>query len=345
MSDSLTDGEAFEAEPNVQDESTAGASSASDSASDNDAQVAKEPTIDAYEAARESLAENSTDSEDGSQDQEDASAAANTEENAEEEDDLPDEISDDELKGYKPKTRKRIEKLLSDVKGRDDKIAALQVPAEEYSKIENYLRQTNTTMQMAGDAVELAALIQNNPEEAWKRMVPVMQELGQRVGAFLPKDISEQVKNGYMTREAGAELAKARAGQKLAQEQQQRHAQLSEQQQREQQNQTVRAMDSAATERFQSLASSDPDFEMKRTRIAEKVQIALQEALRSGKPPRSVAEAVGMVDKAYAAVNAEMKQFLRKPAVTPVDGGSRSQADAPPRSSMEAAKRALAAGA
>jgi hypothetical protein len=172
--------------------------------------------------------------------------------------------------------------------------------------------------------------------------VPIVQELGQRLGHYLPKELAEQVQEGRITREYAVKLAQAQAGEKLAKDQQERQAQMTQQRQHQAWNETVSAMDRAAADRFAVLASSDPDFEMKRTRVQEKLQIQLHTAQRTGALPRNVEEAVSMVNKAYAAVNEELKPFARKPAVQPVDGGTRAQASAPPRDKYEAARQAIA---
>lgn len=343
MSDSLTDEIASkfdepEAILDTLDESPAEVSSPSED-ENTDAKAA--PTIDEYEVARESVKGTSSDS-DEVKDPEDDPEAAKTKESADDEEDLPDEVSDDELASYKPKTRRRMEKLLGKQKELETEVETLRQPADEYAKIETFLRETGTSFEQAGDAIELSALMHSNPEEAFKKLVPIVQELGMRVGAYLPQDLSERVKRGEITRQDALTLAKAQAGEKLAREQQQTVAQMT---QRRQFEQTVIGMQNAVKSWEAATASSDPDYEMKRVRVQEKIELALNRAKASGNIPRSEAEAVALAKQAYADVTKEMEAFTRKPAVKPLDGTTRANASAPPRTAMEAAIRAVNAPA
>jgi len=343
MSDSLTDevlAEGLDNEPqaplDTPDESPAEVSSASE-----DNQDAKEPTIDAYQAAREVLDGNSSDSDEQNQGKE-AAPESDNQEDPEDDGELPDEVSDDELTAYKPKTRKRIEQLLGKNKDLSAKVESLEQPAGEYAKIEEFLRQSGTTFEQAGDALEISALMNANPEEAYKRLVPIVQELGKKVGAFLPQHLADRVKKGLISREDATTLARAEAGQRLATEQRTR---LEEGQRREQFRQSVQGMEAAVRNWETGIASSDPDYETKRARVGEKIEIALSRAKAAGQIPRTAEDAVAIANRAYAAVNEELKPFIRKPAVTPVDGGAGTRATAKPRNEYEAAEQALAASA
>lgn len=316
--------------------------SAEDSSNSED-QDAKEPTVDRYKAAQDAIGEQSSDSE-SDQEKEDEPESVAPKEETDEEDELPDEISDDELKGYKPKTRRRMEQLLTRVKERDEQITALEAPAGEYQKIEAYLESTGTTYEQCADAVEVAALLNNDPEEAYKRLAPIMQELAQKVGAVLPQDLQQSVDSGYMTQEGAREIARLRARESVSQEQQQRQQEQQKRQYQQTQRQLMTDMQNAVAGWEQRTASSDPDYKHKSARVQEKIELALLKAQQSGTLPQSVNDAVAIAENALKVVNDEYRKIGKKPAVSVVDGGSSNTAKAPPRDKYEAAEQALAAG-
>ena len=300
-------------------------------------QDGKEPTVTAYEAAQKAVGEQSSDSEN---DQE-ASKAAETGEKAAE-DELSDDVTDDELQGYKPKTRRRIEKLLSQKTDLEGQLEALRGPASEYEKIDQYLRTNAISQEAAGEALEIAGLLQADPFKALELLTPIVRDLAVRTGRILPNDLQTQVREGALTRQHAVELAHARAQTGHLQE-----TQLRQQQQfrAETQRRGVADMQSAVGEWERQIAAADPDYGRKQALVKRGITAELSARQRTGKLPQTREEAVELAKQVYSEVNETVSSFTpKKPEVRPLEGGTSGQAQRKPKSPIEAARLALQQG-
>lgn len=303
-------------------------------------QDGKEPTVTAYEAAQKAVGEQSSDSESDQETEEASKAAATGKQAAEEE--LPDDVTDDELQGYKPKTRRRIEKLLSQKTELEGQLDALRGPASEYAKIDDYLRANAISQEAAGEALEIAGLLQADPFKALELLTPIVRDLAVRTGRILPNDLQTQVSQGALTRQHAAELAQARARTGHLQE-----SQLRQQQQFrvESQRRGVVDMQSAVGEWERQVAAVDPDYGRKQALVNRGITAELSNRQRTGRLPQTREEAVELAKQVYTEVNETLANFTpKKPELKPLDGGTSGQARPNPKTAYEAAELALQQG-
>lgn len=179
-------------------------------------------------------------------------------------------------------------------------------PARQYGQMQEFLQANAMTAEEAADAWIIAAMMKTDPAGAWDRLKPMVQDLLQRAGHVLPEDLRQRVAQGQMTKEAAIEVSRARASVATTQQQ----VQFREQQQaRQVQNQTVAAVKTAVSEWETTTRARDADFDAKQEALLKEVHW-LQ---RNEGVPRTPAEAVAQVKKAYDAVN----KTVTKPAPRP----------------------------
>lgn len=288
----------------------------------------------------------------GEEDDEDANADGDESKKAEgdaskdgkpkEEDEESGDPTEDELKAWKPKTRKRFENLQA--KYRDEKVRAdaAESDAGNYRKFVEYLDQNGLDQTEANKLFSIGALMKNDPFRALQEITPYYHQLLEVTGNVLPPDLVQQVKQGYMTQAAALEVSRARAQGRViptvAQEQQER------QQQRDnrQQGQTVATMQSAIATWEQTWSKTDPDYASKKDRVLDRLELTLARAQREGKLPQTVEQAVAMADKARKDVETEFRQNRPRKPVSTVDGGSAASSHAPePKNTRELIRRTL----
>lgn len=337
MSDSTTDPKALDLEEDESlrehlDEPVETSSLSEDSKDEK-------PTVDAYESARKAVGESSSDSEKDSRGAE-AEAEAGKEKPASVEDEpLPDDVSAEELDGYKPKTRRRIEQLLAQGKEKDKQLEALQGPAEEYGKIEEFMRAHELVPEAVAEALQVTALLRDDPEKALEMLTPIFRNLAVRTGHVLPDDLRQDVQDGRLTTERAIEIARARARNQHLESRTTRIEQKLEDSGR---SRLAAEMDSAVRDWESRISSSDPDYSRKQALVSRSIQAELAARARTGQLPRTREEAVSLVETVYGEVNKALQDLIpKKPEITPLEGGGSKSARAAPRNKYEAAMAAL----
>lgn len=272
---------------------------------------------------------------------------ADSEPNAEDDDDK-DELSPEELKAVARSTAARFKKLTSKLAVKDEELNALRPKAEEFEKINRFVTDAGLTNQEVGQILTIGALMKSDPAEALKALMPYVQRLQDAVGEVLDPDLQERVRLGYLTEADARELSKAQA---TARNAQQRAERMTERQRQEaEQREVQRLIDSgvkAAGEWEAKQATRDPDWHLKRTEVAEKVELAIARKAREvGRPwfPNAE-EAVGLAQSALKEVNARFKTRVSRPSeVRPVTGSASNRTTAAPQSMLDVVRNAIAAG-
>lgn len=258
------------------------------------------------------------------------------------EEDVSGDPTDDELKAWKPKTRKRFENLQA--KYRDEKVRAdtAEADAGHYRKFTNFLETNGLDQEEANRLFSIGALMKNDPFAALQAITPYYHQLLEVTGQILPPDLQAQVKQGLLTQANALEVSRARAMGKvapsIAQDQQER------QRQREgrQQGQNAVSMQGAVAKWEQDWSKSDPDYASKKDRVLDRLELALARAAREKKLPQTVEQAVAMADKARKEVEAEVRQSRPKKPVSMVDGGSANSSHLPaPKNTRDVIRRTL----
>lgn len=186
--------------------------------------------------------------------------------------------------------------------------------ATEYAKVQDFLQQTGVSADEAADALSIQALLKTNPQEAWNRLKPVVQQLVRDVGLVLPDDLQQRVRKGELTKEAAAEISRLRSENSTAQ----RQAQHRDQQSQNESVQRKAAAVTTAVANWEAEQRKNPDFEAKAEDLMREV-VWLQS--KEGKPDTPEG-ATKQLQKAMDAVNDKIAARKKpKPAMTPVTGG------------------------
>lgn len=198
---------------------------------------------------------------------------------------------------------------------------AAKLDATRYRNVEAFLERQNLTPDEAADAMELVGLAKTDPVKAWERLKPFAEQVALAAGVLLPPDIQQQVQAGRLTREAAAEIAKARAianaagtREQLRQQQEQQRAEQAAQQ----------ALVSSASLWEADRRVKDPNFDAKLPLLQREIAY-LHATEGRPKAPEGVKD---QLERAYKAVNAAYRPpqpaapvARPKAAVRPVTGG------------------------
>ena len=249
------------------------------------------------------------------------------------------EITDEELKRYGPKTQARIKQLLDQRHEKHQEVEALKPKAVQYDAIMQFAEASRLSKEDVGSIMELGSLVRNDPEKALQRLAPIVQHLQELTGHILPAEVQERVRLGYISEEDARRLVKSEKSTALTREQ---LDQARQDQEREAEAAALKELQQTAKTTAESWEAArkrtDPDWQLKQRRIGELTEL---EVRRNGFP-ETKAKMVELLDSVYANVNQEMSRLLPRPAaIKPVTGTASAQATSEPKTSQEAAMRAL----
>jgi hypothetical protein len=207
---------------------------------------------------------------------------------------------------------------------------------EQFNKIQGYLVENGLTGEEAAEGFEVMALLKRDPEAAWAKLKPIVQNLLVVTGNVLPDDLKSRIQRGEITRDAAMEMSRLRAGQQTLTQQQEFDRQRQAQAQAIQEQQAVKA---EVGNWEMAIRTRDPDFDAKYDVIEGQV-LRLQ---RTEGMPRTPTEAKAQLDRAYEAANRVFASSQpRKPERKPVTGGRVAGTPrAEPTSMEEVVRRAL----
>lgn len=265
-----------------------------------------------------------------------------------------DELSQEEFKQLSRKTQSRIKSFERKLTAKDQEISGLKTKADEFDKIETFVRNSGLTNEAVGATLQIAALMRSNPREALARLTPLVGQLQQIVGETLPPELAQRVQQGFLTEDDARALARSSADAALARRQAaeiaaQREVETTQRTQREATDATVGTIETWESNK----AKTDPDWNLKRDEIAEQVELAIEREnrRRQGLDPRSPAwfptpeEAVKLSEDALGRVNDRMKRFTPTPrAINPVVPGAASNRNAAaPKTMLDVVKQTVGA--
>lgn len=198
------------------------------------------------------------------------------------------------------------------------KLKAAETDAQRYRNVETFITEQGLSGDEAAELLQIGGLIKTNPVEAWKRVLPTIQQLAIAAGEVLPDDLRQRVQNGEVSREVAMDLSRQRAANQSLTARQKWEQESSQQRQViELQQQIGSTVSSWESER----RLRDPNFEAKLPAIEREVAW-LQS--KEGKP-RNVEGVRAQLDRAYTAVSASFvapTPAAPKPATKrPVTGG------------------------
>lgn len=263
-------------------------------------------------------------------------------EESDEDDEGDDELTDEELARLKPRTQKRIQRLLADRSERDQQIAEFQPKAEQFDRMVSWIQDAELTTQDVNLLFDVGKdLRQGNLRQAYEKIAPIYGQLQQALGETLPDDLQQRVSRGEIDQASAQRLAAAEADRTLATQQAERVQQRQQaDQQRQAQESHVTAVKDAITTWEGNKSQSDPDWKLKQRQVSQAIQLAIH----TDGFPKTVQDAVNMAEAAATQVDKDLRQFMpkKREVVPPPDAGS-SRTEVQPKSMLDAAKAGLAA--
>lgn len=190
----------------------------------------------------------------------------------------------------------RFQELIGERRELKEKVEALEPKVRDYDNIQNFLQTNNIEAQEAAEALQIAAAIKSDPEQAFNMLRPVFESVARQAGYLPPAELAEQVKQGRMTREQALEQSR-RVAQERHRETQlsQREQRLQQEETQRQQQQIIQAANQVVTTWEQDVRAKDPDFDKK----TDLIQARLTQVTTQNGPPRTASEAQERLSSAY----------------------------------------------
>lgn len=265
------------------------------------------------------------------------------------------EIPPEELKHLSEKAKSRFHELVDLKRAAEGRVAEIQQEldavkpkVELMDKLTGYMQQHNIPEQHLDNALGLTAMINRGDPQAIPVLENLLSHLRQVTGDVLPPDLQREVDLGYITEARAKELHKAKLnGQRIEQQSAQERERGEENRRRQEAETITRTAAETADAWTAEQVKSDPEWNLKRDRVTEKMELEVSRLIRTKGPagfPRTPQAVRELLDKAKADVEKELKGFLPKPkAITPSPtGGSASpRSKAKPGSLMDAVNLAL----
>jgi hypothetical protein len=251
------------------------------------------------------------------------------------------EITDEELKRYAPKTQRRIQQLLQERHGWEEKATAASEKATRFDQIVGFAEANRLSNEDVSATFEIAALMKTAPDKAYEKVLPIFLHLSQLTGNVLPPEIQQKVELGYLPESDARELVRLKTQTALAEA---RNAEQVKQSESERQLAAQQALVREATDATamweEQRSKTDPDWSSKKNLVLKFVQ---SEIAAKGFP-RTKADMVALLNSTASEVDQQVARFRPAPrAVTPATGTSSARASAEPTSAVEAAMMALGA--
>lgn len=217
--------------------------------------------------------------------------------------------------------------------------------AQRYDELSTWIREQGLTPQRVQYALQLEAMIANDPVRSLEFLQARIDEINRTIGTELPADLRDEVERGLLTDERAQELARLRNGGNVRDQRALERQRAQEQHQRETDernaaNQVVANIAKAVSDAEKSLVATDPDYPHIQKFVKARVRVLLDEST-----PSTPEEAVALYRQAVKDVKAEVTAIMpRRQPIDPLRPRQRTgeHANAAPKTPYEAAERALA---
>jgi len=228
--------------------------------------------------------------------------------------DDPGPLTQAEIDGFSPRTRKRIDEFRAEIKGLRSQIAPLEAQAQTTQALQNFLKQADIAKEDFGLVLDLAAAMRRGDFRTFLEGVAPYVKLAQEsLGIQLPVDLQRAVQSGHMTQDAARYTAQVRAQQQLAEAQLGRVTQETSQRDHAEAVRDFQASVAGAVSEWEKgVRRSDPDY----ARTEPVVRELLHAVVHERGPPRSPAEAVEIAKQAYERAKAMSSRFMPSPRGT-----------------------------
>lgn len=181
-----------------------------------------------------------------------------------------------ELKVGEPVPYDRFQEVARERTALKTQLEELSPMMNSYHGILDYCHKNGITPDQFQEVLSTQALINSNPQEALKKLLPLVEQLQGYVGNRLPEDLQKRVDDGKLEFEDAKEIAQLRAQRKFDEV---RFKRSQEQQRNEQQQELNRQYVATAQQWEQAKRASDPDY---RPKVRETDNDGLWEDVRKG---------------------------------------------------------------
>lgn len=264
------------------------------------------------------------------------------------------DLTDVELSLLKPRTRKSIERMRGQLSELGNENQELKTRVQEYEqykpaaealgRFEGFCKEANLDKDDISNTLAIAKAVRNDPEKGLQLLIPVVNQLMEIVGAVLPADLNEKVDTGEISPQYAQELSQLRSREARNKENQE----WTREQQRitEHQNSVKQLADTtgeAVSTLEKQWQTSDPDYRIKSTMVAEKIELELRKRQEKGNMPKNAQEAVELAKGVKLEVDNYFKKFLpKKSSVQTVLGVGTSTGSKPvPKNLKEAIQQSV----
>lgn len=229
----------------------------------------------------------------------------------------------EDLKGLHPKTKERMQKLLSQnaqtVKERDEE----KKVADMYRNLEATMQRDNISSDDANQAFEIMRDFTKNPTKALEAIEKLRDSLLLITGKKLPDDLAAQVNDGLLNEATAKETARLRMEAANREVDDQRKTAAEAERQRKADEAVTGEVVSAVTDWEVQWKKSDPDYLKKQSGVLKEIDFRLGKLSKEGKLPRTKAAATQLAEECRKAYEAEISKFAPpKKEITHISGGS-----------------------
>lgn len=255
----------------------------------------------------------------------------------------PAELSDAEIRQLHPKTQARIRYLNQQTKDLTAKASKFETRAQELDRVQDRIRETGLEPKDLDSGFEImTAMKSGDYVKARDLLVPIMQDLLDRTGVSVSKELQAEVTAGKLSAEHARQLSEAKAQATNVAAMRERETQVRTQaDQARDASAAHSAVVSSVNAWEQAKQKSDPDWSIKAPLVRQALRAA---ALEAGGLPNAQ-DALKMADDALKLVNAQIAHFRPKPAaIRAVTGGAANSGRAPgsePKSTLDVIKQSL----
>ena len=267
--------------------------------------------------------------------------------NAQKPTDEDSDLTEVELSLLKPRTRKSIERMrghIADLETKVQEFEQYKPAAEALARFEGFCQEANLNQDDISNTFAIAKAVRNDPEKGLQMLIPVVNQLMEVVGAVLPADLKEKVDAGEISPQYAQELSQLRSREVRNRENQEWTRE--QQRVREHQNSVRQLADTtgkAISDLENQWQTSDPDYRIKSTMVAEKIELELRKRQEKGNMPKNAQEAVELAKTVKTEVDNYFKKFLpKKSSVQTVLGVGTSTGSKPaPKNLKEAIQQSV----
>lgn len=200
---------------------------------------------------------------------------------------------------------------------------ALKPKAEQFDKIDTFMRTNALSPQEMAEGMKVMALMKVNPVEAYKALRGYVDQLAPLAGEVLPEDLKKEVEEGFIDEGRAKELARLKAEREFAVSRQQ---EVLEQQEQARVVAFQREVATAVSAWEKTEQARDPEWSVKQEMVLDRVK-----ALLASERPASPSEAVELARRALADVNSRLRPILGRSAIPKGPTSSLSSANTRPK--------------